>query len=121
MVVHDSEQLGGALVLQPNVDLIPQLPLDAVEQLPPDLGTAELGGVLPGTLARLGVAARPVHPAGLLTLPRRVLHEDDLLVRGEDPAAHPDTLAHVVKLAVILAILIFTPRLKLKKIADQIH
>ena len=114
MVVHDSEQLGGGLVLQPDVDLVPELPLDAVEQLPSDLGAAELGGVLPGTLARLGVAARPVHPAGLLTLPRRVLHEDDLLVRGEDPATHPDTLAHVVKLAVIFGILIFTPRLVLQ-------
>ena len=108
MVVHDSEQLGGGLVLQPDVELVPELPLDAVEQLPPDLGAAELGGVLPGTLAR------PVHPAGLLTLPRRVLHEDDLLVRGEDPAAHSDTLAHVVKLAVILGILICTPRLVLQ-------
>ena len=37
VVVHDSEQLGGGLVLQPDVDLVPELPLDAVEQLPSDL------------------------------------------------------------------------------------
>ena len=88
------------LEVEGDVQLVPDLPLDAVKQFSSDNIVGEIIDILSflNTLSWFRMSSGSVNLARLFTFPVCILHKYNFVVSGDNPASNSNTLTHQIKL-----------------------